>query len=129
MPARHGPENGGRGPAGGPLLGPLLHNSDSEFSTWITGIDSGGSIYGFEAGDVGGSGWAWSKDEKVSLEIFNLLGQKVRTLINKKFYSKGYHTIEWDGKNGKGDNVASGMYVFRLISGKRVSMKKGILIR
>jgi len=70
-----------------------------------------------------------TKDENVTLEIFNLLGQKVRTLINKKPYTKGYHTIEWDGKNGKRENVASGMYVFRLISGKQVSMKKGILIR
>jgi flagellar hook capping protein FlgD len=69
------------------------------------------------------------QDEKVTLEVFNLLGQKVKTIVSQKLFTKGYHTIEWDGRNGMGENVASGMYVFRLISGKQVNMKKGILIR
>lgn len=69
------------------------------------------------------------QNSKVTLEVYNLLGQKVKTLINNKSYNQGYHTIEWDGRNGLGENAASGMYVFRLISGKQMSIKKGILIR
>jgi hypothetical protein len=69
------------------------------------------------------------KDDKVTLEVFNLLGQKIKSLIDNDNFQVGYHTIEWDGKNGSGENVASGMYVFRLVSGNQTSIKKGILIR
>ncbi len=69
------------------------------------------------------------QDNKVTLEVYNLLGQKVRSLINNVNFRTGYHTVEWDGKNDAGENVASGMYVFRLISGKEINMKKGILLR
>jgi hypothetical protein len=66
---------------------------------------------------------------RLTLEVFNLLGQKVKTLIKNKHFEQGYHTVEWDGKNEMNVDVASGMYIFRLNSGNKVNIKKGILIR
>jgi len=69
------------------------------------------------------------KDNNVTLEVYSILGQKVRTLVDNQKYKKGYHTIDWNGMNDFGNQVSSGMYIFRLISKNQVSIKKGILIR
>ena len=49
----------------------------------------------------------------VELSVFDLLGRKMKTLMNRPFAS-GVHTIEWDRTNSNGDPVSSGMYVYRL---------------
>ena len=49
----------------------------------------------------------------VKLEIYNVLGQKVRTLLNDRIPA-GNHEVHWDGSNDAGNSVASGMYVYRL---------------
>lgn len=49
----------------------------------------------------------------VELSVFNSLGQKVRTLVNKR-QSPGYYQIKWDGRNDAGKAVASGIYIYRL---------------
>ncbi len=51
------------------------------------------------------------KPESVTLEIYNLLGQKIVTLINEKF-NAGSHTIVWNA-----ENLASGVYLYRLQAG------------
>lgn len=48
---------------------------------------------------------------QVELIIFNLLGQKVRTLANEE-YQPGYHNLIWDGTNDIGEQVGSGTYLF-----------------
>lgn len=48
-------------------------------------------------------------DSQVSLSMYNIKGQKVRTLITDKL-DAGYHTVVWDGKNDSGKSVASGIY-------------------
>lgn len=53
---------------------------------------------------------------RVKLEVFNLLGQKVRTLVNKN-QAVGLHQIQWDGKDDKGLGLSSGVYVYRLKAG------------
>ncbi|MBN1153974.1 T9SS type A sorting domain-containing protein [candidate division KSB1 bacterium] len=47
----------------------------------------------------------------VELHVFNLLGQKIRTLTNKPFEA-GYHEIIWDATNNDGVDVSSGTYIF-----------------
>jgi len=47
----------------------------------------------------------------VELVVFNLLGQKLKTLVNKEFQA-GYHHLIWDGTNENGQHVGSGTYLF-----------------
>jgi hypothetical protein len=49
----------------------------------------------------------------VILQIYNLLGQKVKTLVNER-QTIGSFLIVWDGKNTKGREVTSGIYFYRL---------------
>ncbi|HSD63213.1 MAG TPA: FlgD immunoglobulin-like domain containing protein [Ignavibacteriaceae bacterium] len=66
--------------------------------------------------------------QMVTLEIYNSLGEKIRTLVNEK-QSVGYHTIQWKGDNNSGNSVASGMYLYRITAGKFTSVKKMLLLR
>ena len=57
----------------------------------------------------------------VRLEIHNILGQLVGTLINSEMTS-GNHTVEWNSKNGAGNPVSSGIYFYTLtVGGKQIS--------
>jgi len=49
----------------------------------------------------------------VTLEIFNIRGQKIRTVTDEQ-KAAGYHTATWDGKDAFGNDVASGVYVYRI---------------
>ena len=51
---------------------------------------------------------------RVSLDIFNVGGARVRTLISDQALPPGVHRIEWDGRNSDGKAVASGIYFYRL---------------
>ncbi|TVL98181.1 MAG: hypothetical protein CV087_21610 [Candidatus Brocadia sp. WS118] len=70
----------------------------------------------------------------VRLEIYNILGQKIKTLIDAR-QSADFYAVPWDGTNHAGSQVASGMYVYRLAAEpekkgeKFVMVKKMLLIR
>jgi len=64
----------------------------------------------------------------VSLEIYNLLGQKVRTLVNG-YVSAGYVTTRWDGLDQHGQEVGSGTYIYRLKTTDRTFTKKLVLMK
>ncbi|KAA3660204.1 MAG: PKD domain-containing protein, partial [Calditrichaeota bacterium] len=49
-------------------------------------------------------------NERVTLKIYNAIGQEVRTLINGAQMNTGAHTMRWDAKNNLGDQVPSGIY-------------------
>ena len=49
----------------------------------------------------------------VRLEIFNLMGQKIRTLVSDR-KEAGSHSIAWDGKNDFGQHVGSGIYLYQM---------------
>ncbi|MHB2151141.1 T9SS type A sorting domain-containing protein [Calditrichota bacterium LG25] len=66
----------------------------------------------------------------VKLEIFNMLGQKVRTLINNQVLSSGaVHQAQWNGLNDQNQPVGAGMYVYRLQAGKHTAIKKMLLLK
>jgi flagellar hook assembly protein FlgD len=50
----------------------------------------------------------------VNLQIYNVRGQKVRTLAQDMFQNPGYHTVLWDGRDQFGTRVASGLYFYVL---------------
>jgi len=64
----------------------------------------------------------------VSLQVFNLLGQKVRQL-HSGFLSVGNHLVEWDGRTDNGSGVASGVYFYRLTAGEYTQARKMVLLR
>lgn len=64
----------------------------------------------------------------VKLEIFNNLGQKVRTLADG-FYTPGVYEVKWDGRNDFGVLMPSGNYVYRLQHGLHSQIRKMTLIK
>ena len=62
----------------------------------------------------------------VVLSIYNILGQKVRTLIDKN-QGAGCQVVLWDGKTDRGKGVASGIYFYRL-QGDEVTITKRMLL-
>ncbi len=69
-----------------------------------------------------------SNNSMVQLNIFNINGQTISTLVNEQ-KDPGTYNIEWDGKNSSGTNVSSGIYLYRLTSGNIINTKKMILLR
>lgn len=70
-----------------------------------------------------------SKDPNVTvLEIYNLLGQRVRTLVDEP-QSPGTYSVQWDGTNDSGIKVSSGIYFYRLALGQESLTKKMLLVK
>ena len=65
---------------------------------------------------------------QVRLEIFDILGQKVRTVVNEELPVGRYHYV-WDGRNQKGQEVASGIYLYRLHAADQLQTRKMTLLR
>ena len=63
-----------------------------------------------------------------TLKIYNVLGEVVRTLVDEPM-SPGVHHKIWDGKDGQGNQVASGIYFYRLRAGKFSETKKMVLLK
>jgi len=63
-----------------------------------------------------------------TLKIYNILGQLVKTLLDKP-QEPGNYEIIWDGKDDKGNEVASGIYFYQLKAGEFSQTEKMILIR
>ena len=66
--------------------------------------------------------------ELVRLNIYNILGKKVSTLLNN-VVNPGKHKIEWNAKDNEGNPVASGIYFYELSSASFTARKKMLLIR
>jgi hypothetical protein len=64
----------------------------------------------------------------VSIQIFNVQGKLVNTLVNEDM-TAGNYTVIWDGKDSGGRNVASGVYYYRMIAGKYSSTRKMIMLK
>jgi len=64
----------------------------------------------------------------VTLEVFNVRGQNVRTLADAKLESGAYQ-VSWNGRNNSGELVAGGMYIYRLQAGTETISNKMILLK
>lgn len=69
-----------------------------------------------------------NSNTRVRLEIFNILGQKVKTLVND-VYSAGRYNVQWDGTNEFGTPVSTGVYLYRIQAGNIVQSKKLTFIK
>jgi len=72
--------------------------------------------------------YALKEDVRVSLKVYNLLGQEVRNLVNEH-QTAGFKNVLWDGKNNQGKQVPSGVYIYRLEAGSFKMSKKMNLIK
>ena len=68
------------------------------------------------------------KAANVHLDIYNLLGQRVTTLINE-YQKAGYNRIIWDGKDQAGNGVSSGVYFYRIEAGNFNESKKMLMLK
>jgi hypothetical protein len=93
----------------------LYQNHPNPFNP-LTTID-------FYIGDSGPSG-----DDVVHLEVFNILGQRIRTLLDEVL-PPGQHSVIWDGKDDHGVPSASGIYLYRLRVGEDSQTKKMMLLK
>lgn len=72
--------------------------------------------------------FALPKMAYVTLKIYNVLGQEVRTLANGN-KPAGYYDIVWDGLDNTGKQTASGIYLYRLHTDDFIKSRKMILIK
>jgi len=64
----------------------------------------------------------------VRLEIYNILGQRIISLIDR-FLSAGYYNISWNGKDSEGRDMASGIYFYRLNTAEQVAVRKMVCLK
>ncbi len=72
--------------------------------------------------------FAVPRPSDVRIEVFNMLGQKVKILANE-FSKAGYKRVEWDGTDDNGSSVASGVYLYRMTAGDFSETKKMLLLK
>jgi hypothetical protein len=72
--------------------------------------------------------YSLQKNTNVKLVIYNLRGQKVKTLVDEQ-KPAGEYQVNWDGKNDSEEEVASGMYFYKLSAGDFSESKKMVLLR
>ncbi|MFQ6618783.1 MAG: T9SS type A sorting domain-containing protein, partial [Fidelibacterota bacterium] len=70
----------------------------------------------------------WSARKKVTLRVYNILGQLVVTLVDH-LQGPGNYMVRWDGKDRFGKLVPSGVYMYRLQIGNLVMSKKMIYLK
>jgi hypothetical protein len=72
-------------------------------------------------------GFALPRPTQVRLEVFDLLGRRVRTLASSE-YPVGEHSIEWDGRQEGGAAVRGGVYLCRMIAGAFTAKRMMVLL-
>ena len=69
-----------------------------------------------------------TKSSNVKLIVYNLLGQKIKTIANHTLPA-GHHSLTWNGKNEKGESAASGVYLFKIETEKFAVTRKMTLVK
>ena len=73
-------------------------------------------------------GYGLPKSSNVRVDVYNLMGENVATLVNKK-QNPGYYFITWDSKNNMGIPVSAGVYIYQIRAGDYVKSRKLILLK
>jgi len=68
------------------------------------------------------------RQSPVVLAIYNMLGQRIRTLVEAE-QTSGRHEVVWDGLDAAGRPAASGLYVYQLRAGAFIASRKMLLLR
>jgi len=68
------------------------------------------------------------KPAQVSIKIYNLTGQLVRTLVNARIEA-GYHSVAWDGRNENGTPLPSGIYLYKMVADQFTEVRRMTLLK
>jgi len=104
--------------------GPQTDNSN----TLLPRVYALGQSYPNPAGGAVKINYALPKESQVSLKIYNVAGQLVRTLKEGK-EKPGFYKAEWDGKDQFGHRVSSGVYLYRMEAGEFRKTRKLVVVR
>jgi len=72
--------------------------------------------------------YALPRNDRVQLTVYNMLGQKVRTITDRQ-QPAGNYTVQWDGKNEKGRKAAAGVYLCQIKAAGCQETQKMVVIR
>jgi len=72
--------------------------------------------------------YAIPSNANVNLVIYNIQGQKIRTLVSSE-QKAGYYQVVWDGRNEMGQTVSSGLYLYRVQAGSFVATQKMLMLK
>ncbi|MDZ7264014.1 MAG: T9SS type A sorting domain-containing protein [candidate division KSB1 bacterium] len=110
----------------------------AEWETWVTKVEFGKKVHPTEFylaqnypnpfNPTTSIPYSLNKRGAVTLSIYNVLGQKVRTLVNQN-QDAGSYVAKWDGRNDAGIMVPSGTYIYRLETNDRVLARKMLLMK
>ncbi|MBD3257379.1 T9SS type A sorting domain-containing protein [candidate division GN15 bacterium] len=73
-------------------------------------------------------GYTLPQRSHVTIDVYNLLGRQVRTLVDREV-AAGSFTVSWDGTNADGKQVSTGVYLYRFRAGDHVETKKMVLMK
>jgi hypothetical protein len=65
----------------------------------------------------------------VTLEIYDILGRKVKSLLIQQLQNGGLYNVKWDGTNYSGNRAASGIYIYTLKANNFITSKKMTLLK
>ncbi len=72
--------------------------------------------------------YSLTKTSFVTLKIYNMLGQVVRTLVEEQV-KPGSYSMQWNGRDNNGNVVSSGAYIYRIVAGNFSQSKKMMLLK
>ncbi|MCE7943730.1 MAG: hypothetical protein DYG95_19285 [Chlorobi bacterium CHB1] len=68
-------------------------------------------------------------DARVTLRVFNLLGELVATLVPGEAQAAGYHLVNWDGRDARGRPVTAGVYFYQFTANAFSQVRKAVVLR
>jgi len=66
--------------------------------------------------------------ENVNIDVYNIRGQRVRSLVNEEF-PVGEYSVVWDGRDEDGRNVGSGVYLYQMRAGEYTETRRMVLMK
>ncbi len=105
-------------------LGQIVGNDDHTASTKLSGLTN----YPNPFNPVTTIAYHLKSSSLVSLDVYNLKGQVVKTLVSEREIA-GEHHIVWNGKDSNNSAVASGVYFCKMTTGNNQVVRKMILMR
>ncbi len=68
-------------------------------------------------------------ESQTTIQVYDLLGRRVRTLLANELLQAGFHLAFWDGRDDNSQPVASGVYVYRIVAGTFSQARKMVLVK